>query len=200
MWDVAEARAINRQVNELRSTNDSSPPRQNGIELRTPIDKSPWLKQREGLRNIMYNLLRSYKRSPITVIKGRTRPVQVSTNALPQMSSITPTGPPTFIPPSQYGYTPHEYVAVIFLVVFGMSTSEFRTLKIFVLRLKSFTVLHIGQATYYRMWWLFPTTCLCGIGEIIGWGGRLWSSFSPDLHKPFMMQCALLICHRQTKV
>ncbi|KAJ7889472.1 RTA1-domain-containing protein [Mycena olivaceomarginata] len=70
------------------------------------------------------------------------------------MSSITPTGPPTFIPPSQYGYTPHEYVAVIFLVVFGMST-----------------ILHIGQATYYRMWWLFPTACLCGIGEIIGWGG-----------------------------
>ncbi|KAJ7816669.1 RTA1 like protein-domain-containing protein [Mycena olivaceomarginata] len=69
------------------------------------------------------------------------------------MSSITPTGPPTFIPPSQYGYTPHEYVAVIFLVVFGMST-----------------ILHIGQATYYRMWWLFPTACLCGIGEIIGWG------------------------------
>ncbi|KAJ7890059.1 RTA1-domain-containing protein [Mycena olivaceomarginata] len=92
------------------------------------------------------------------------------------MSSITPTGPPTFISPSQYGYTPHEYVAVIFLVVFGMST-----------------ILHIGQATYYRMWWLFPTACLCGIGEIIGWGGRLWSSFSPDLHKPFMMQCVLLI-------
>ncbi|KAJ7889478.1 RTA1-like protein [Mycena olivaceomarginata] len=76
------------------------------------------------------------------------------------MLSITPTGPPAFIPPSQYGYTPHEYVAVIFLVVFGMST-----------------ILHIGQATYYRMWWLFPTACLCSISEIIGWGGRLWSSF-----------------------
>ncbi|KAF7364806.1 RTA1-domain-containing protein [Mycena venus] len=91
------------------------------------------------------------------------------------MSSITPSGP-TFIPPSQYGYTPHEYVAVIFLVVFGMST-----------------ILHIGQATYYRMWWLFPTVCLCGVGELIGWGGRLWSSFSPDLHKPFMMQIVSLV-------
>ncbi|KAJ6571120.1 RTA1 like protein-domain-containing protein [Mycena capillaripes] len=72
---------------------------------------------------------------------------------------------------SEYGYVPQEYVAVIFVSLFGLST-----------------VLHIGQATYYRMWWLFPTAVLCGIGEIIGWSGRLWSSFSPTLHDPFMMQ------------
>ncbi|KAJ6468920.1 RTA1-like protein [Mycena sanguinolenta] len=78
--------------------------------------------------------------------------------------------------PSQYGYTPHEYVAIIFLVVFGMST-----------------IVHIAQATHYRMWWLFPTACLCGIGEVIGWTGRLWSSFSPTLHKPFMIQIVSLV-------
>ncbi|KAF7342589.1 RTA1-domain-containing protein [Mycena sanguinolenta] len=88
--------------------------------------------------------------------------------------SAPSTLPPTV--PSQYGYTPHEYVAIIFLVVFGMST-----------------VLHIGQATRYRMWWLFPTACLCGIGEVIGWAGRLWSSFSPTLHKPFMIQIVSLV-------
>ncbi|KAJ7466500.1 RTA1-like protein [Mycena latifolia] len=72
---------------------------------------------------------------------------------------------------SQYGYFPHEYVAIIFVVLFGISTA-----------------LHIGQATYYRMWWLFPTACLCGIGEVVGWSGRLWSSFSPSFYDPFMMQ------------
>ncbi|KAJ7691544.1 RTA1 like protein-domain-containing protein [Mycena rosella] len=72
---------------------------------------------------------------------------------------------------SQYGYFPHEYVAIIFVVLFSMST-----------------ILHLGQATYYRMWWLFPTVCLCGIGEILGWSGRLWSSFSPSFYNPFMMQ------------
>ncbi|KAJ7115433.1 RTA1-like protein [Mycena epipterygia] len=72
---------------------------------------------------------------------------------------------------SQYGYLPHEYVSIIFLVLFGIST-----------------ILHIGQATYYRMWWLFPTACLCGFGEVLGWSGRLWSSFSPSLFNPFIMQ------------
>ncbi|KAJ7747832.1 RTA1-domain-containing protein, partial [Mycena metata] len=72
---------------------------------------------------------------------------------------------------SQYGYIPHEYVAIIFIVLFGIST-----------------ILHIGQATYYRMWWLLPTACLCGIGELVGWSGRLWSSFSPSFSNPFMMQ------------
>ncbi|KAJ7454181.1 RTA1-domain-containing protein [Mycena latifolia] len=72
---------------------------------------------------------------------------------------------------SQYGYVPQEFVAVLFIALFALST-----------------ILHIGQATYYRMWWLFPTACLCGVGELVGWSGRLWSSFSPSLHDPFMMQ------------
>ncbi|KAJ7238139.1 RTA1-like protein [Mycena haematopus] len=72
---------------------------------------------------------------------------------------------------SQYGYLPHEYVGIIFVVLFGIST-----------------ILHVGQATYYRMWWLFPTACLCGVGELVGWSGRLWSSFSPSFSNPFMMQ------------
>ncbi|KAJ7029875.1 RTA1-like protein [Mycena alexandri] len=84
---------------------------------------------------------------------------------------ITHARPSTSLADSQYGYVPHEYVAVLFIALFGLST-----------------ILHIGQAAHYRMWWLFPTVCLCGIGEIIGWSGRLWSSFSPSLHTPFMIQ------------
>jgi hypothetical protein len=39
------------------------------------------------------------------------------------------------------------------------------------------------------MWWLFPTACLCGVGELIGWSGRLWSAYNVDASDPFMMQC-----------
>ncbi|KAJ7106695.1 RTA1 like protein-domain-containing protein [Mycena epipterygia] len=82
----------------------------------------------------------------------------------------------TAVQDSQYGYVPHQDVAIIFVVLFGIST-----------------ILHIGQATYYRMWWLFPTACLCGIGELVGWSGRLWSSFSPGLGDPYMMQITCTI-------
>ncbi|KAJ7054248.1 RTA1-domain-containing protein [Mycena amicta] len=76
---------------------------------------------------------------------------------------------------SQYGYIPKRYVAIIFIVLFSIS-------------------MHIAQATYYRMWWLFPTACLCGLGEVIGWSGRLWSSFSPSLFNPYLIQiCCTVI-------
>ncbi|KAJ7506174.1 RTA1-like protein [Mycena galericulata] len=77
---------------------------------------------------------------------------------------------------SHYGYIPHEYVAIIFIMLFGISTT-----------------LHVGQAIYYRMWWLLFTACLCGVGELVGWSGRLWSSFSPSLDDPFMMQITATI-------
>ncbi|KAJ7897821.1 RTA1-like protein, partial [Mycena leptocephala] len=84
--------------------------------------------------------------------------------------------PSADIPESQYGYIPSEKVAITFLALFGLSTA-----------------LHIGQAVYFRMWWLLPTACLCGIGELVGWSGRLWSSFSPDADDPFMMQITTTI-------
>ncbi|KAJ7075210.1 RTA1-like protein [Mycena belliarum] len=77
---------------------------------------------------------------------------------------------------SKYGYTPTTYVAFIFLALFGIST-----------------ILHLGQAIRYRMWWLLPTACLCGVGELVGWGGRLWSSYSPTEKTPYMMQITTTI-------
>ncbi|KAJ7246443.1 RTA1-domain-containing protein [Mycena rebaudengoi] len=77
---------------------------------------------------------------------------------------------------AQYGYIPQESVAILFLVLFGIST-----------------ILHLGQATYFRTWWLLPTACLCGVGELAGWGGRLWSSFSPQAGDPFLMQITTTI-------
>ncbi|KAJ7155123.1 RTA1-like protein [Mycena filopes] len=77
---------------------------------------------------------------------------------------------------SQYGYKPSEAVAILFITLFGIST-----------------ILHVGQATYYRMWWLLPTAVLCGIGELLGWSGRLWSALSLTAQTPFLIQISTII-------
>ncbi|KAJ7132563.1 RTA1 like protein-domain-containing protein [Mycena epipterygia] len=78
---------------------------------------------------------------------------------------------------ANYGYVPQESVAILFLSLYGIST-----------------ILHIGQATYYRMWWLLPTAALCGVGELVGWGGRFWSSLAPTANTPFIIQtCATIL-------
>ncbi|KAJ7136318.1 RTA1-like protein [Mycena crocata] len=77
---------------------------------------------------------------------------------------------------NQYGYTPSQSIGIVFLVLFGLST-----------------LIHAGQATYYRMWWLLPTACLCGVGELLGWAGRVWSSSDPTLDDPYMMQITATI-------
>jgi len=38
------------------------------------------------------------------------------------------------------------------------------------------------------MWFLFPTVITGGVGEIIGWAGRLWGSKNPTSQNPFLMQ------------
>lgn len=49
-------------------------------------------------------------------------------------------------------------------------------------------VAHLFQAFWYRLWWLLPTAILAGLGEIIGWAGRLWSSRNVLNKTPFLMQ------------
>ncbi|KAF9046648.1 RTA1 like protein-domain-containing protein [Panaeolus papilionaceus] len=77
---------------------------------------------------------------------------------------------------SPYGYVPSRGVAITFVVLFSIST-----------------VAHVGQSIRHRLWWILPTVCLCGVMEIAGWAGRLWSSFSPLLLPPFQMQITLCI-------
>ncbi|CAK5276128.1 unnamed protein product, partial [Mycena citricolor] len=76
----------------------------------------------------------------------------------------------------QYGYIPTKAVTVIFVALYAISA-----------------IVHLGQAAKFRMWWLLPTAVLCGIGEIIGWSGRLWSSISPQLGTPFLIQISTTI-------
>ncbi|KAJ8507184.1 hypothetical protein ONZ45_g10430 [Pleurotus djamor] len=39
-----------------------------------------------------------------------------------------------------------------------------------------------------RSWWLFPTACFGGAIEVLGWIGRLWSSYSVYESTPFQIQ------------
>ncbi|KAK0462876.1 RTA1 like protein-domain-containing protein [Desarmillaria tabescens] len=76
----------------------------------------------------------------------------------------------------RYGYTPTEYVTIIFVALFGGSTFA-----------------HTVQSLHYRLWWPFPTIILAGTLEVLGWSGRLWSSFSPTLRTPYMIQIVTTI-------
>ncbi|KAF9534640.1 RTA1-like protein [Crepidotus variabilis] len=77
---------------------------------------------------------------------------------------------------SPYNYIPSQTVAIIVLVLFSVST-----------------ITHVAQAAWFRTWWLLPTAAFCGIIEILGWSGRLWSSISPFLEIPFQIQITCTI-------
>ncbi|KZT64813.1 RTA1-domain-containing protein [Daedalea quercina L-15889] len=75
-----------------------------------------------------------------------------------------------------YGYTPTEWICILFLVLFSLSTA-----------------IHAAQAVYTRLWWLFLTVCTAGTIEIIGWAGRLWSSRNVLAKDPYLMQIVTTI-------
>ncbi|TFY66736.1 hypothetical protein EVG20_g4352 [Dentipellis fragilis] len=77
---------------------------------------------------------------------------------------------------SPYGYVPTEWVGIAFVSLFAVSTAT-----------------HFVQAIYYRTWWLLATAFMCGLLEIGGWAARLWSSFSPTLLKPYIIQTTATI-------
>ncbi|KIO22638.1 hypothetical protein M407DRAFT_27826 [Tulasnella calospora MUT 4182] len=78
---------------------------------------------------------------------------------------------------SPYGYIPTLWICVLFVVLYSLTSAA-----------------HLGQATYYRMWWLFPTMVIGGVGEIIGWAGRTWSSRNYFSDNAFYMNiCCTII-------
>ncbi|TFK73782.1 RTA1-domain-containing protein [Pluteus cervinus] len=97
-------------------------------------------------------------------------------SGLPEISGIPPM--PDIRKLSPYGYIPDTDVCILFLVLYSLST-----------------FVHTGQAIRYRLWWLFPTVIWGGVGEILGWGGRLWSSHVDTvlLRMPFMIQVTATI-------
>lgn len=75
-----------------------------------------------------------------------------------------------------YNYIPTTWICIMFLSLFGVST-----------------LLHVGQAGWYRLWWMYPTACLCGAAEVLGWGARLYSSYYPASMNPFDIQITATI-------
>jgi hypothetical protein len=79
----------------------------------------------------------------------------------------------------------------MFIALFSLSSSKPLELVLVCILAGIFIVIHVVQAIRFRLWWLFPTAVLCGLLEVIGWSGRLWSSKNPFLREPFIMQCVL---------
>ncbi|KZT68874.1 RTA1-domain-containing protein [Daedalea quercina L-15889] len=76
------------------------------------------------------------------------------------------------------GYTPTAWVGILMVVIFVLTTT-----------------LHFFQAIRYSMWFLLWTAVVAGILEVIGWTGRLWSSYQRDVSQavPFSMQITCLV-------
>ncbi|KAH6908163.1 RTA1 like protein-domain-containing protein [Coprinopsis sp. MPI-PUGE-AT-0042] len=65
----------------------------------------------------------------------------------------------------QYGYVPSLPVAIVFIVLFSVTTTIRR-----------------------RTWFMLGTVVLCGVLEILGWSGRLWAHYDPLGATPFQIQ------------
>jgi len=77
---------------------------------------------------------------------------------------------------SPYGYTPTLYICIIYVCLFSIAT-----------------LVHLGEALYWRLWWLIPSIVAGGTAELIGWAGRLWSSKDVNAINPFLMQITTTI-------
>ncbi|KAF8503092.1 RTA1 like protein-domain-containing protein [Gautieria morchelliformis] len=79
---------------------------------------------------------------------------------------------------SPYGYIPTQWICILYVALFGVTTA-----------------IHFVQVFYIkpRSYWMLPTVVMCGMGELIGWGARLWSSITPHSQNAFLMQITTTI-------
>ncbi|EGX45288.1 hypothetical protein AOL_s00173g389 [Orbilia oligospora ATCC 24927] len=74
-----------------------------------------------------------------------------------------------------YGYVPSQASGIIFVVLFGLST-----------------IGHIYSSIKGKNYW-YLCFAIGTIAEVIGWGGRLWSSSCPYNDNAFLIQISTLI-------
>ncbi|KAL7415339.1 RTA1 like protein-domain-containing protein [Mrakia frigida] len=60
------------------------------------------------------------------------------------------------------------------------------TCIVFVVLFSISAIVHLAQATRYRLWWLLFTVFQGAVLEVLGWSFRLWSSKNPRLLDPFL--------------
>jgi hypothetical protein len=70
-----------------------------------------------------------------------------------------------------YEYIPTLGICILFTTLFALTT-----------------FIHLGQSLHYRMWYLTFTAVIAGGTEVMGWGGRLWSHYSPANLNPYLTQ------------
>ncbi|TBU65123.1 RTA1 like protein [Dichomitus squalens] len=75
-----------------------------------------------------------------------------------------------------YGYVPSKAAGYIFVIIFIITT-----------------LLHVIQAGRSRVWWLFPTVCIAGVAEIVGWAARLKSAYDPLVRTSYIIQVSILV-------
>jgi hypothetical protein len=93
-----------------------------------------------------------------------------------------------------YEYIPTRYVCLIFVVLFGVSTCLFSLFCDWLPTHIYSLVIHLVQALWRRRWFMIPTAVLAGLLEVLGWSGRLWSSYNPLLDTPFLIQYVMCSC------
>ncbi|KAF8516232.1 RTA1 like protein-domain-containing protein [Gautieria morchelliformis] len=81
-------------------------------------------------------------------------------------------------PTTLYGYVPTLWICFTFVILFSITT-----------------IVHIVEALLFkpRLLWLLYTTAMCGVGEIVGWSGRLWNSENPENSNAYLMQIVTTI-------
>lgn len=89
---------------------------------------------------------------------------------------------------SPYHYVPTESVCVAFVSFFILVTCKSPSFLASAHTDGVPEVLHVIAAIRYRLWWLLPTVCLAGGGEIAGWFARLASSHNALERNPFLIQ------------
>lgn len=88
-----------------------------------------------------------------------------------------------------YGYIPNQTICYILVVLFGVSTCmQSVSFSAYNTNATSLVVAHLCQGLWLRMWWTLPTIVLAGLLEVLGWSGRLWSSYNPMNDNAFMIQ------------
>lgn len=74
---------------------------------------------------------------------------------------------------AQYGYIPSRPVAIIFIILFSLTTGA-----------HFFQAIRPKSRTFFMLW----TVGLCGVLEVLGWAGRLWAHYNPLGSVPFQIQ------------
>ncbi|CCM06794.1 uncharacterized protein FIBRA_09094 [Fibroporia radiculosa] len=95
-------------------------------------------------RELVFNSTSSFSACTVLSTKTKTSEARAGNAVRAKVKSHESSSP--------YGYVPTEWICVLFVALFSLSTA-----------------MHTAQAARTRLWWLLPTACCAGVLEIVGW-------------------------------